>query len=77
MFRKVLLYIRERLAEPGTHRSLAVILFAITGAGNSQALWEAVIYLIIMALGAYSAATPERKPEPPLSDPNAKRCRCQ
>ena len=70
MFHKVLTYIRERLAEPGTHRSLAVVLFAITGAGNSQALWEAVIYLVIMGLGAYSAASPESKPAlPPSSEP--------
>lgn len=54
-------FIRDRLAEPGTHRSLAVVLFALSGAGNSQALWEAAIYLLIAALGAYSAAKPERK----------------
>ena len=55
-------FIRARLAEPGTHRSLAVVLFALTGAGNSQALWEAAIYLVIALLGAWSAAKPERKP---------------
>lgn len=55
-------FIRDRLAEPGTHRSLAVVLFALTGAGNSQALWEAAIYLVIALLGAWSAAKPERKP---------------
>lgn len=55
-------FICARLAEPGTHRSLAVVLFALTGAGNSQALWEAAIYLVIALLGAWSAAKPERKP---------------
>ena len=55
-------FIRARLSEPGTHRSLAVVLFALTGAGNSQALWEAAIYLVIALLGAWSAAKPERKP---------------
>jgi hypothetical protein len=54
-------YLRARLAEPGTHRSLAVVLFALSGAGNSQDAWEAAIYLLIMALGAYSAAKPESK----------------
>jgi hypothetical protein len=54
-------YVRDRLAEPGTMRSLAVVLFAMTGAGNSQAMWEAVLYLIIAALGTYSAAKPESK----------------
>ena len=52
-------FIQDRLSEPGTHRSLAVVLFAISGAGNSQALWEAVIYLVIAALGAWSALRPE------------------
>ncbi len=54
-------FIRARLEEPGTHRSLAVVLFALTGAGNSQALWEAVVYLVIASLGAWSALKPERK----------------
>lgn len=54
-------FIRARLEEPGTHRSLAVVLFALTGAGNSQALWEAVIYLVIAGLGSWSALKPERK----------------
>jgi hypothetical protein len=55
-------YIRDRLAEPGTMRSLAVVLFALTGAGNSQAMWEAMIYLGIVALGMYSAGKPESTP---------------
>ena len=59
--RKAADFIRDRLAEPGTHRSLAVVLFALSGAGNSQAAWEAAIYLCIAALGAYSAAKPESK----------------
>jgi hypothetical protein len=54
-------YIRDRLAEPGTARSLAVVLFAATGAGNSQAAWEAGVYLAIAALGAWSAWKPEGK----------------
>ena len=54
-------FIQDRLSEPGTHRSLAVVLFAISGAGNSQALWEAVIYLVIAFLGAWSALRPESK----------------
>ena len=60
--KRIASYVRDRLAEPGTHRSLAVVLFALTGAGNSQALWEAVIYLGIAALGAYSAGRPESPP---------------
>ena len=52
-------FIQDRLSEPGPHRSLAVVLFAISGAGNSQALWEAVIYLVIAFLGAWSALRPE------------------
>jgi hypothetical protein len=43
-------------------RSLAVVLFALTGAGNSQALWEAAVYLLLALLGAVSALMPERKP---------------
>ena len=59
MMRRALDFIRDRLAEPGTHRSLAVVLFAVSGAGNSQALREAVIYLVIAFLGAWSALRPE------------------
>lgn len=54
-------FIRDRLAEPGTARSIAVVLFAATGAGNSQEAWEAAIYLLIAALGAWSALRPEQK----------------
>lgn len=54
-------YLSDRLAEPGTMRSLAVVLFALTGAGNSQMAWEAGVYLLIAFLGAVSAARPERK----------------
>ena len=61
MMKRIVAYIRDRLAEPGTHRSLAIVLFAASGAGNSQAVWEAVIYLVIAGLGAYSAAKPESK----------------
>lgn len=59
--KRALDFIRDRLAEPGTMRSLAVVLFAMTGAGNSQMLWEAAVYLAIAALGAISALMPERK----------------
>lgn len=52
-------FIRDRLAEPGTHRSIAVVLFAVTGAGNSEELWMSVVYLAIAALGAWSALRPE------------------
>lgn len=57
--RRAIDYIRDRLAEPGTHRSIAVILFAITGAGNSEELWMSVVYLVIAFLGAWSALRPE------------------
>jgi len=53
-------YLRDRLAEPGTARSIAVVLFALTGAGNSQEAWEAAVYLGITALGMWSALRPER-----------------
>ena len=60
--RRAIDFVRARLSEPGTARSLAVVLFALTGAGNSEAAWEAAVYLAIAALGAISAAMPERKP---------------
>lgn len=59
---RFLAYLRARLSEAGTIRSLAVVLFAITGAGNSQQLWEGVIYLVIALLGLGSAMKPESKP---------------
>jgi membrane protease YdiL (CAAX protease family) len=54
-------FIRERLAEPGTARSIAVVLFALAGGGNSEAAWEAAIYVVIAILGAWSALRPESK----------------
>jgi hypothetical protein len=54
-------FVRDRLSEPGTHRSIAVILFAATGAGNSEELWMSVVYLVIAVLGAWSALRPESK----------------
>lgn len=48
-------YLRDRIAEPGTQRSLAVVLFAILGGGNSTEAWEAGIYLLIAFLGTRSA----------------------
>ena len=58
--RDIVDFIRARLAEPGTQRSLAVVLFAVTGAGNSEALWEAAVYLAIALLGTRSALMPEQ-----------------
>lgn len=54
-------FIRDRLAEPGTARSIAVVLFALAGGGNSEAAWEAAIYVVIAVLGAWSALRPESK----------------
>lgn len=62
--RDTMAYINARLAEDGTKRSLAVILFGIAGAGNSEALWEAVVNLGVIALGFWSAAQPAKPPAP-------------
>ena len=53
-------YLRDRLAEPGTARSIAVVLFALTGAGNSQEAWEAAVFIAVVLLGMWSALRPER-----------------
>jgi hypothetical protein len=57
-------YLRDRIAEPGTQRSLALVLFAVLGGGNSTEAWEAGIYLLIAFLGTRSALMVEPGPAP-------------
>lgn len=55
-----MMYLAERFAEPGSKRSLAVVLFALRGVAPE--FTEAVIELAIVVLGMWSFAQPEAKP---------------
>ena len=53
-------YLLDRLAEPGTLRSLAVVVFALKGIVPSEVLLENIVDLAILALGGVSALMPEK-----------------
>lgn len=53
-------YLLDRLKEPGTMRSLAVVLFALLGLTSDDARLEAAIQVAILALGTLSAVIPEK-----------------
>jgi hypothetical protein len=61
-------FLLDRLAEPGTLRSLAVIVFALKGIVPDEAMLQNLVNLGILGLGAVSALMPEYKtpkPKPP------------
>ncbi|MBC9176751.1 hypothetical protein [Pseudoroseomonas ludipueritiae] len=53
-------YVLARLREPGTMRSLAVVLFALLGLAPDDPRMELAIQMGILALGAISALIPEK-----------------
>jgi len=53
-------YLLDRLKEPGTLRSLAVVLFALLGIVPDDALLQSVVSVAILALGGWSALMPEK-----------------
>jgi hypothetical protein len=53
-------YLLERLAEPGTLRSLAVMVFAIKGIVPDEGTVQGFVDVSILLLGAVSALMPER-----------------
>jgi hypothetical protein len=59
---KALNYIRERLSEAGTMRSLVVVIVGLQMGVTADALIEALTGVALVALGAISAAMPEKKP---------------
>jgi hypothetical protein len=58
---KALGYIRDRLSEPGTMRSLVVVLIGIQQGASAASMTDALVALALVALGAVSATMPERK----------------
>jgi hypothetical protein len=61
-------YLLDRLAEPGTLRSLAVIVFALKGIVPDEAMLQNLVNIGILGLGTVSALMPEHKapkPKPP------------
>ena len=57
----IVTYLRDRLAEPGTLRSCAVLLWGVSTATNSADVWEAGIGVALALLGGVSALKPETK----------------
>lgn len=55
-------YLLARLREPGSQRSLAVVLWGLTSATNSTDVWEAGLGLAITVLGSASFLQVEQKP---------------
>lgn len=53
-------YFVDRLKEPGTLRSLAVVLFALWGLAPDDPRIEAAIQVAILLLGGVSALIPEK-----------------
>lgn len=58
-------YLLDRLAEPGTLRSLAVIVFALKGIVPDEAMLQNLVNVGILGLGAVSALMPEQKAPKP------------
>ena len=56
-------YLVDRLREPGTLRSLAVVLFGLLGITPDNSAMEGYVQLGILVLGAVSALMPEKKAE--------------
>lgn len=59
---KALEYIRARLSESGTMRSLVVVIVGIQMGATADAMIEALTGVALVVLGAISAAMPEKKP---------------
>jgi hypothetical protein len=58
---RALTYLRERFEEPGSKRSLAVVLFALSSAQNSPDAWMAALDVALVLLGTWSFLQPEQK----------------
>jgi hypothetical protein len=58
---KALHYLRDRLAEPGTMRSLVVVVIGVQQGAAASSLTEHIVALALVALGAVSALKPEGK----------------
>lgn len=56
-------YLVDRLREPGTLRSLAVVLFGLLGVTPDNSAMEGYVQIGILVLGAVSALMPEKKAE--------------
>lgn len=61
--KNVMTFIRARLREPGTMRSLVIVLFGIRFGVDAATLIDALTALGLVALGAWSALTPDTKPD--------------
>ena len=60
--RNALEFLRARLSEPGTMRSLVVVVVGVQMGATAEAMIEALTGVALVVLGAISAALPEKKP---------------
>jgi hypothetical protein len=54
-------YLRARLGEPGTMRSLVVVILGFQQGASAASLTEHIVALALVAIGAVSALMPESK----------------
>jgi hypothetical protein len=54
-------YLRARLAEPGTMRSLVVVILGVQQGASAASMTDHIVALALVAIGAVSALMPERK----------------
>ena len=54
-------YLRDRLAEPGTMRSLVVVILGVQQGASAASMVDHIVALALVAIGAVSALMPERK----------------
>ncbi len=64
-------YLLDRLAEPGTLRSIAVMAFAVKGIVPDEAAITGFVDVAILLLGVASALMPDRPAAPPAPAPKA------
>lgn len=59
---KALEFLRARLSEPGTLRSLVVVVIGVRMGADASTMVDAITSLGLVVMGAISAAMPEKKP---------------
>jgi hypothetical protein len=60
---RVLEYLHARLQEPGTLRSLVVVIVGVQQGASADTMVDAITSLALVALGVFSALKPETPPK--------------
>jgi hypothetical protein len=58
---KALEFIRDRLSEPGTMRSLVIVILGVRMGADAASMVDAITSLALVLMGAVSALKPESK----------------